>query len=125
MSAVFGATRFWRFGRHAMETPVRSAATSEFVLSDPISNSILSILSPPQTASGDHSPEEADDRLAATEVREQSGGCGNLLAELESRQDEVLEALDQLDRDICRVLANCGVTLDQDVTEEQSPPIAA
>lgn len=54
--------------------------------------------------------------------------AGGLLAQLEARQDEVLEALEKLDRQICDVLRDCGVTLEGDESDdsaESNVPMAA
>ncbi|MDB4416568.1 hypothetical protein N9253_00625 [bacterium] len=43
---------------------------------------------------------------------------GQLLNELEQRQDEVLEQLDALDTQLQEVLRGLGVTLEDDVDED-------
>lgn len=43
---------------------------------------------------------------------------GQLLNELEQRQDEVLEQLDALDTQLQEVLRGLGVTLENDVDED-------
>jgi hypothetical protein len=43
---------------------------------------------------------------------------GQLLKELERRQDEVLQQLDDLDRKLKEVLAGLGVTLEEELEAE-------
>ena len=43
---------------------------------------------------------------------------GQLLVELEKRQDEVLEELDALDNKLQEVLKGLGVTLDDEISED-------
>ena len=43
---------------------------------------------------------------------------GQLLTELEQRQDDVLEQLDALDSQLQEVLRGLGVTLDDEINEE-------
>jgi len=43
---------------------------------------------------------------------------GQLLTELEQRQDDVLEQLDALDNQLQEVLRGLGVTLDDEINEE-------
>ena len=43
---------------------------------------------------------------------------GQLLKELEQRQDEVLEQLDALDNQLQEVLRGLGVTLDDEIDQE-------
>ena len=55
-----------------------------------------------------------------------TGEAGQLLRELEARQDEVLAKLDQLDRDSLEVLAACGVTMNDQSDESMDDlPLAA
>lgn len=43
---------------------------------------------------------------------------GQLLTELEQRQDDVLEQLDALDNQLQEVLRGLGLTLDDEINEE-------
>ena len=52
-----------------------------------------------------HQP-SADPEMSVSDL---GGEAGTLLAELEARQDEVLERLEALDRQVCDVLAGLGV----------------
>lgn len=64
---------------------------------------------------------------------ETSGDAGNLLADLERRQDDVLAQLDELDRKVSDLLRGLGVTLiddsqsigvaDDNAAEEANEPI--
>lgn len=63
---------------------------------------------------------EERSRAAESITADNSGenAAGNLLKELESRQDEVLQKLDELDRRVLEVLRSCGVTLDDESDSE-------
>lgn len=50
-------------------------------------------------------------------------GSGNLLAELERRQDDVLKQLDELDQKLCVLLRGLGVTpVESEVSAAESGP---
>ena len=70
----------------------------------------------------DVADETAEDAFPTTSGQEDNdGGPGSLLADLERRQDHVLEELDKLNKRIEEVLIELGVRLDDDVDEAEAP----